>query len=254
MTSLHTAIIAWAKRIQDQNLPWTTGIYPAEMATFLGLCELQGVRGIIESGRGPDAYSTHILGMYGDHMNVPVISIDFSPIEDHHFAQSLSKYKSLKCLNGDSFVLMPSSMATLPGPIGMLIDGPKKYVANRLSFALSTRFPVRVVAHHNIESASLWWKEFATVYQGAQHFEDLGLQGDPAWEAFRVWEHKATGGYTVEDTAHNLPGRTLDESSLGFAVIPEADRASLLTRIPSFTHKLQAKMSAFSFRKYISKQ
>ena len=73
---LRTSILKWAQEIRAWNIPWHTGIYPREMAAFLGLCDFCGIRSIVESGRGAHAYSTQILGEYDERTGATVVSID----------------------------------------------------------------------------------------------------------------------------------------------------------------------------------
>ncbi len=71
--------IEWANQIMGWQIKWETGIYPSEMAAFLGLCRWAGIRSVAESGRGEHAYSTQTLGAFGKQTGVKVISIDFAP-------------------------------------------------------------------------------------------------------------------------------------------------------------------------------
>jgi len=78
---LEDAIVKAAIQLSDWNLHWTTGISPSEMGFFLGACEKESVELIIESGRGPDAYSTHCLGHYtNQNKAVRALSVVYAPL------------------------------------------------------------------------------------------------------------------------------------------------------------------------------
>lgn len=207
-----------AQWIRDLGLTWKSGIYPAEMAAFLGLCEWIGVRSIAESGRGPDAYSTHILGAFGAEKGIPVVSMDSAPIERFYYGDSLKQYPTLTCLKGNSFNIMVRAFKLLTGPVGLLVAGPKQHFANRLSLATCLRYTVRVVAHHNCFFNAPWGAEFQAMFPRSCHFEDLGLEDLNEWKEFRAWEKEHVGGYEVEDEEHHLPGRSLSASSLALAL------------------------------------
>ena len=214
---LEAKIIKWAYEIKAWGIEWHTGIYPGEMAAFLGLCDLCGVRSIIESGRGEHAYSTQILGEYAERTGVKVVSIDFSPPERNPFHERLQRYPNLRCVAGDTFDVLPDAAYGLPGPVALLLDGPKMQPANRLSLVASIVFDTQVVAHHNCHLFSPWGKEFTLVFPGTFHFEDLGLAVIPKWQEFKRWEKECVGGYEQYDEVHELPGRSLRTSSLAMA-------------------------------------
>lgn len=239
---LSALTLKWADMIRALPLSWNSGIYPAEMAVFLGLCELRGVRTIIESGRGPDAYSTHIIGSYAEKTGTKAISVDFSSIDAHHYGSQLKSYTALRCESGDAFTVLPKLCADAEYPIGLLIDGPKAFQANLLSFGLASSYDIAVVAHHNCEPPSPWWDEFSTVYQGAFHYEDLPLASTDAWNEFRSWEADYVGHYENRDEKHALPGRDLAVSSLSLAILVPERSADILRRIPSFLRRLRVRL------------
>lgn len=208
-------VLAWAERLKQ--LPWKTGIYPAEMAIFLGLCEQEGVKTIIESGRGPDAYSTQAIGMYTEqHPNVRAHSVDVFHPRRFHYRPLLKKYSRLRCWTGNAFRWVPLITMFTRKPIALLVDGPKAHAAVKLSASVRQR--IRVVAHHNTPPDAPWLSDFRAIFPDAHHYEDLPLNSDPRWLAFREWEKRATGGYETDDTTHGITGRSLQQSSLIFAV------------------------------------
>ncbi len=217
---LKLGILKWADEIRTWGIEWVTGIYPGEMAAFLGLCEFVGVRSIIESGRGEHAYSTQILGEYSERTGVRIVSIDYKPIEEKDFAPKLKRYKNLRCDHGDTYDVLPKAVYRLPGPLALLIDGPKLQEATKISVVASMLFDVRVISHHNFPSDSTWGQEFTKIFPGAFYYEDLGLASDPVWQAFKKWENGCVGGYELFDEGHGVTGRSLQKSSLVMAMLP----------------------------------
>lgn len=214
---LKAKIITWARAIRSWRIQWCTGIYPGEMAAFLGLCDLNGVRSIVESGRGEDAYSTQVLGAYGEQTGVKVVSIDVDPVRGRPFQRRLEGYRNLTCVAGNTFDVLPDAIRKLPSPIGMLLDGPKLQPANRLSLVASVMFDIRVVAHHNCPLSAPWGQEFARVFPSAFHYEQLDLSAFPEWQDFKLWEREWVHDYEVYGEEHGIPGRLLQASSLALA-------------------------------------
>lgn len=233
LASLQERVLYWATHIRKTFPTWKTGIYPSEMATFLALCDHVGIKGIVESGRGPDAYSTELLGWYGDQQQVTSVSLDFAPIAEFGYGERLESFSSLHCLNGNSIHLLPRALRMSGTPAALLVDGPKGHMANNFSASAASRYPLRIVAHHNCVPGSTLYEEFSRAFPGAFHLEDLQLEKLDAWNEFKSWEKSATGGYEVEDPKTGKVGRSLDQSSLVMSVLPEAqetDRASRLQR------------------------
>jgi len=234
-TSLRAAIVKWAEFLQTWAIPWCTGdapredagIYPGEMAAFLGLCEVAGIRSIAESGRGQHAYSTQILGEYADKTGVEVVSIDREPdpIRGAQVRERLKRYPQVRCLVGDAFDVLPDAMRGLRGPIALLVDGPKAYEANSLSLVASLLFDVAVVAHHSHLDLP-WGRRFAKLFPGAFHYEALGLSAIQEWQAFKRWEREWVKGYETPDVSHGLLGRSLAASSLAMAVLQRTRRSA----------------------------
>lgn len=236
---LRDRVVARAQEIAGQGAPWRSGIYPGEMAAFLGLCDVAGVEAIIESGRGEDAYSTQILGEYAEQTGVPVVSIgvDKDPVRGQECRNRLARYRHLRCLVGDTYRLLPEVAVRARGPLAILVDGPKGRLANLVSLVASCVFPVAVVGHHNAELATPWGREFARLFPGAFHYESLGLDELAEWRRFKRWEREAVGGFELP----GVPGRSLSASSLALARLPRAPRSKWwLLRGPGARGRLQA--------------
>lgn len=218
--------------------PWETGIYPGEMAAFLGLCDVAGVSSIIESGRGLHAYSTQVLGEYAERTGTNVISIDMEgdPIRGAECRRLLGRYSRVACLIGDAFDLVPRAASRLEGPIALLLDGPKKFAANRLSLLATTMFPIHAVAHHNSDPQLPWTDQFIRFFPGAYHYEQV-VANSAEWQAFKRWERDAVGGYELPGT----PGRSLSSSSLALALVaPGPHPIGMALGIPGLRARLSA--------------
>lgn len=236
---LKSHTLQWAHEIEKWSIEWRTGIYPGEMAAFLGLCDLYGIRSIIESGRGEDAYSTQILGEYSQETNTKIVSIDFSTVEGKTFQERLKGYPHLQCIIGDAFEVLPFIANNLVGPIALLVDGPKLRAANRFSFTACLMFDIQVVAHHNCPLLSSWGKEFSQLFPGAFHYEGLGLVSIPEWQEFKKWEREWVHGYEAYDEEHKMIGRSLYTSSLAMAILekkPSFYRHLLKLQLGSLDH------------------
>ncbi len=72
-------------------------------------------------------------------------------------------------------------------------------------------------AHHNCPLDSRWGKEFAHVFPGAFHYEDLDLTSGEEWCAFKRWERNCVKDYEVADVDDGTVGRSLERSSLALA-------------------------------------
>jgi hypothetical protein len=226
--ALRTKTIEWAAEIKAWNLAWETGIYPGEMAAFLAMCDLAGVASIVESGRGLHAYSTHVLGEYADRTGTRVVSIDMEsdPIKGPECRRRLEKYTRVTCVTGDAYEQFARVLALLPGPIALLLDGPKAFGANRLSLVATILFPITVVAHHNSDPGMPWTIQFARLFPGAFHYEELRGEEVPGWAPFKTWEREAVKGYELP----GKPGRSLSRSSLVLASVPPGPRPRSMVR------------------------
>ncbi|HKY22418.1 MAG TPA: hypothetical protein VJM31_14480 [Vicinamibacterales bacterium] len=216
--------LKWAVDLQQWELTWRTGIYPGEMAAFLGLCDATGAAAIVESGRGLDAYSTHVLGRYAAKTGTRVVSIDqeLDPVRGAECRRALSQYSDVECVVGDAFDVFASSVALLPPPVAILLDGPKAFLANRLSLVASCMFSVVAVAHHNSDPGVPWTDQFVRLFPGAYHYESLALEEQEEWRRFKQWEAEAVDGYEVEGT----PGRSLSRSSLVLTSVPHGRQSA----------------------------
>lgn len=223
---LRAAILRWAEAIRASGVPWRSGpdghedsgIYPSEMAAFLGVCELNRVEAVVESGRGQHAYSTQLLGEYAQRTRVPVVSIDLetNPAAAQACRRRLERYRQVRCLQGNAFEVLPEILHTLPTPVALLVDGPKEEAANRLSLIASQLYDVRVVAHHNCDLTWPWGRTFARLFPGAFLYERLGLEAFEEWQAFRAWEAE----WVTRGQAAASNGRSLEHSSLALAAVP----------------------------------
>ena len=146
-------------------------------------------------------------------------SIDLSPLDGKPLQNSLRHYANLRCLVWDTFDVLPDAAQEAFPPIALLLDGPKLRPANRLSLVASVMFDMRVVAHHNCPLTSSWGLEFSKVFPGAFHYEKLSLWDEPTWKEFKDWEKEWVKGYELFDTLHNVPGRSLESSSLAMAIV-----------------------------------
>ncbi len=219
---LRDKAVSWGHEIRAWNVQWQTGIYPGEMAAFLGMCDLFDVRLIVESGRGPHAYSTHILGEYSEKTGAKVISIDVSPVQEMAFEHQLKRFRNLTCIAGNSFDMLPILLRDLPEPIALLVDGPKLQTANRLSFVASTMYSIKLVAHHNCR-LSQPWGQFAELFPGAFHYEELGLSASPEWLDFKRWEQQ----WVSESESYDQLNRPLELSSLAIACPSRSPESSI---------------------------
>lgn len=237
--ALRERTIKWAGEIRKWNLDWETGIYPGEMAAFLAVCDLGDVESIVESGRGLHAYSTRVLGEYADRTGTQVVSIDMEsdPVRGPECRKRLDKYKRVRCVIGDAYEQFPDAIGLMPGPIALLLDGPKGFGANRLSLVASLLFPITVVAHHNSEAGVPWTTQFAKLFPGAFHYEELARDTDDEWAQFKAWEREAVKGYELPGS----PGRSLSRSSLVLTrVVPGPRPLSMLRGLRGFNDRVTA--------------
>lgn len=209
------SILKWLEPVRQWTPKWKTGIYPFEMAVFLGVCDVMKIKTVIDSGRGPDAYSTLVLGEFSELNGISVYSFDLTPIEKKHYRESLNRFQKITFLTGDVFVQLPGVLRESQGPVALLVDGPKKEDANRLSLIASSVFDIRIVAHHNCPPAAAWTHQFKKAFNGATTVEDFNMNDFPEWQSFRTWEQQVTGNYSVDSMEKGVAiGRTLQASSL----------------------------------------
>ncbi|MGE0760046.1 MAG: hypothetical protein AB7F89_18330 [Pirellulaceae bacterium] len=218
----------WGHAIRSWNVPWTTGIYPLEMAFFLGACEAHGIDAIVESGRGEHAYSTQILGRFSDQTGIPVCSIDTISPDAKPFAAALREYRDLLLITGDAFAVLPSACGNMHR-IALLIDGPKTFLANNLSYAATRLAHVRLIAHHNCHLSTPWGQQFAQLFPHAGHYEDF-----LSWPDLKAWEMRHVSGYQQLGTEDPV-GRNLAQSSLAIG-LPGTRQAPWVFRGPLKRH------------------
>lgn len=225
---LREKTLYWAGEIRKLNLHWETGIYPGEMAAFLALCDISGASSIIESGRGLHAYSTQVLGAYSNWTGASVVSIDLEsdPTAAAECRRALARYSRVRCVSGDAFRVFPDVVAALPGKIAVLLDGPKEFAANKLSLTASLLFPIAAIGHHNCDPGLPWSDQFARMFPGAFHYEQLAERRTSDWAEFKAWEREAVRGYELPGN----PGRSLSRSSIMLAEIPPGPRPLSLLR------------------------
>jgi hypothetical protein len=201
--------VRWARKIQIWRAPWVTGIYPNEMAAFLGACDALQIRTIVECGRGLHGYSTQVLSEYGLSTGTKIVSIDYAPPEAS--VGPVHIHKHVRFLTGDAFKVLPKAFKETWGPYALLVDGPKHHAANRLSLAAVNVWPIQLVAHHNAARGASWSEEFRSVFIERWYHDALvKLANNPHWQNFRAWERMWTNGGDVGD-------RTLANSSLVLA-------------------------------------
>lgn len=202
--------------VRQVTYPYFPGaIFPSEMAYFLDVCQAQGIRTIIESGR-ENGYSTAIAAEYGANRGVRIISIDtdWNPTVSRRTEERLSRYPQLELIKGDSFYHLPATLRGVRSPVALLIDGPKAHAAVYLSAAAAAWGKVRVIAHHNTPPGSAWHDHFAARFHEARRLEDSTIFHRPEFAGFRSWEREVT-----RETS-----RDLDNSSLVACALPANGR------------------------------
>ena len=224
--------------IQSVDFPYFPGaIYPSEMACFLSRCEEAGIDCIIESGRA-DGYSTAIVAAYGKRRNIKVVSFDTEADGPRAEAcrKRLSQYKEVVLIAGDAFHLIPELLRSLSvekRTIALLIDGPKMHQAIYLSAAAVALGPVKLVAHHNTEPTTAWYRHFVQRFPGTERLEESNLFRSHEFPKFREWEKVFTRGY-------QSVGRDLDATSLVVSVLPSCGPDRIYLQGPSLRHTLNA--------------
>jgi hypothetical protein len=87
-------------------------------------------------------------------------------------------------------------------------------------------FPIVAVGHHNCDPGLPWSEQFARLFPGAFHYEELNDEEAEDWTAFKRWEREAVRGYEVPGN----PGRSLARSSIMLAQLPAGPRPVSLLR------------------------
>jgi len=208
---LSKKICKQASSLKSWSLQWKTGIYPSEMAFYLGCCSFFETKTIVESGRGPDAYSTFCLGNYATGLpDISVESFDFSPINNHHYGDILSKFDSVNFYDGDIFKILPQFLKNFKRGLSFIIDGPKDELAVDLGLSLISFFKPTFIAFHNMKKGSKFLDYFHKNGFQSIHFEDLDLENYNAWKDFREYESSLLSGLSLN--------RSFSESSLVIVV------------------------------------
>jgi predicted O-methyltransferase YrrM len=215
-----------------RRFDYPAGIFPSEMAFFLLRCQQVGIDSIIESGRG-EGYSTSVLAAFGESRGIAVFSIDWEidPPMAARCRQRLARFPRLELVVGSAFDELPSLLCRAPGQIALLIDGPKYDEAIYLSAAAAAYGRVRIIAHHNMDPSTTWYRHLACRFPNVERLEDSELFRCSAFPEFREWETEIT---------KDLSGRTLESTSLGLTVLPHPGPCSAHLRGPSRVHTLCA--------------
>jgi methyltransferase family protein len=200
----------WCRVISEADRPYFSGgIFPRELAVFLAACEACDVDLIVETGR-QDGYSTSVLADYAERTGTTVVSIDrAADPERDAAARARLASRPVNLLDGDAESLIPDAVPDGARRIGLLIDGPKEYEANRLILAAATAFPVVVFACHG------WYADRPAGRELKKWFPDLAvaeLDGEEfAW--FRAWEQELVAPHL---------SRPLERSSLALSRVQHA--------------------------------
>jgi hypothetical protein len=185
------------------------------MATFLGVCDVMQIKTVIDSGRGPDAYSTHMLGEFSEAKGISVYSFDLTPVENKYYQNTLARFQHIRLYAGDVFSQLPEVLRQCEKPVALLVDGPKREEAVRLSLIASIVFDIRIVALHNCPPDAAWTRQFKKMFNQPSTVEDFNMADFPEWQSFRTWEQQITGNYSVDSMERGVDlGRTLQTSSL----------------------------------------
>ena len=180
---------------------------------------------IVESGRGPDAYSTFCLGNYSSGLpDVSVKSFDFCPIHEQYYCDTLSKFDSLNFYNGDIFKILPQVLKYFKSGLAFLIDGPKGELAVDLGLSLISFFKPILIAFHNMQKGSKFLDNFHKNGFQSIHFEDLNLVNYKEWKDFRDYESSLLSGLSLN--------RSFSESSL-VVIVPNYQECSFEPTIRS---------------------
>lgn len=163
---------------------WTNGaIFPTEMAFFLALCEGEGVRIVIESGR-ENGFSTLVLGHWMRARGGRVVSIDWEEFPEvaARCHARLSGYP-VQMVKGDGFNEVGRAVRSNRGqPIALLLDGPKGF--DGLAIAAATASDIRLSAFHNLNKDAkdrVWFQG-----HGGQFYEQQ--ETGPEWARLRASE------------------------------------------------------------------
>jgi len=227
-TSISSLLEKWAFiALQERWVKsWREGaIFPCEMVFLLAVCEECGVRLIFESGR-LDGYSTEILGIYADARGGEVYSIDleFDTERAERCRARLSRYSSIRLLQGDAFRMMGKVICSRrDGPAAVIVDGPKGYGAISLLLACAG-FPwVNVIAMHNLDvKLAPHERDLFKDLSGGQpvFYEEFESKEAASWARLRNQEREYCSSIGA--------ARSLEHSSLGIMKVADATRRKFL--------------------------
>jgi len=136
---------------------WDGGIQPEEMTEFLRALQRQNIQIVIESGRGPQGYSTRILAYWRHWQQIESfysISLDDRWRDVWRVRWRLRRLRRyVELIKGDSRTQLPELIRDLElfepsSRIAILIDGPKAVTAQVLaSDVIQFRNVVMVAIH-----------------------------------------------------------------------------------------------------------
>jgi hypothetical protein len=181
---------------------FNTGIFPSEMAYVLTAIEKNEVDFVIDSGRGPDAFSLLCLQSYqkNSKKKIKVFSLDIESAEDKHFFKHFSNNPDVVLKEGNSFDDIPEIYrCNGEKDWAVIIDGPKHKDQILLSLLVIKHISPKVLALHNSPPGSL-----------QQQILDSNLSGR-YYENFQFKEKEFTQLLSLDVTRSR---RSLEQSSL----------------------------------------
>ena len=189
-----------------------TGIFPSEMAYLLAAIESQNCTDVIDSGRGPDAFSAIVLNEFL--CNNPkirsVYSIDYAKFIRMKFYTENVFSKNTKFLIGNSFDVIPSLYRKgVSSNLAIIIDGPKHKDQILLALLVIRHIRPRVLALHNSPPESFQSAVLNPTNLG-QYYENFNFTSESFSKLLKI---------DVTDSR-----RTLDQSSLLLFINPDFPR------------------------------
>lgn len=132
------------------------GVFFSEALALVAAAELVGATHLIESGTA-QGQSTELLARYfRSRLNITTIDADATYGLFEKTKRRLAKHPSIRCLRGDSFVVIPQILRTLPSGSRALVfvDGPKGRLGRLLALRSLKHSRVALVAMH--DTAEAW--------------------------------------------------------------------------------------------------
>lgn len=224
MTSVaRESIEKWASLALE--LDWASGweegaIFPCEMVYFLAACDAAGIREIIESGR-QDGYSTRILGEYARRTGARIVSIDFEddPVRAERCRTMLAPYP-VEVRKANAYLGVIEAVRETRGPTALIVDGPKGFLAQSMSFAALACGEIRILSFHNLSANSAWRAAIEKLAKGPAFYEgEVDPLAAPAWIRLREHERQICDAKSAR--------RSLEVSSLGILRVENAARGRL---------------------------